>query len=180
MRSYRHPAKQSRVDGLKTPELLEHLNQWFNLTVINLNYDLVADGASIDWFDGFTECVVNFQRFDPVNWNQQKAGRNIMLHLHGSVLWGYGPLGLHGFEAAKFAEPFEAREALQRGSARRDTVNGQWYGFTPIISGLHKGGRFIYNARPYGYYFQECANALVRNSCLLIIGYSFRDQHLNE
>ncbi len=174
--SFKHKTK---IRGLSIEPLLERLHQHFDLTVANLNYDTITDGAAVDWFDGFSG-TGEFQTFDPRHWNEHKRHRSTMMHLHGSVRWGYAPMSIYGFEAAQFTDALHARDALHRGFARRDTVQDQWFGFTPIISGLHKGGRFIYNARPYGYYFQECVNALVENARLLIIGYSFRDRHLNE
>lgn len=83
-------------------------------------------------------------------------------------------------EPGKFETHQEASESLGklfRGSG--DTVGGQIVDGTPIISGRQKGGKLIYNPRPYGYYYATAMNLIPITTKLLVLGYGWHDIHLN-
>ena len=174
-------ADSPEVQGVDVRGLLEALATTHLLTVISLNYDTVADDANVRWFDGYT-CDVDgrYLTFDPSVWNRRKADTNLLMHLHGSIRWGYGDFARSLYEPVKYPSPGDARDSIARGMSASDTVYGHFYGPTPIISGLSKGGKMIYNLRPYGYYYHEAMAAMVAEPRLLIVGYGGRDPHVNE
>lgn len=169
--------------GIGVRQLLEQLSVRYALTVVTLNYDTIIDSADVDWLDGFTyDGGGDFRSFEPTDWLGKDEGANVLIHLHGSILWGYSHVYTYQpwYEPVKYPSPNAARLSLDRGMSSSDISHGQFYGPTPIISGLNKGAKFIYNVRPYGYYFDECMRQLVAEPRLLITGYGSRDQHLNE
>ena len=173
----------AREGGIDVRRLLKALAGRYVLTVVSLNYDTVADDSGVSWFDGYTRDVGGkFLTFEPEAWMTRDPDAHVLMHLHGSVRWGY-----HGdfrypspYEPVKFSTPALARESIDRGMSDTDAVYGHFYGSTPIISGLSKGGKMIYNVRPYGYYYQEAMSALTREPRLLVVGYGARDPHLTE
>jgi hypothetical protein len=59
------------------------------------------------------------------------------------------------------------------------TVHGKVEDASFIVSGLGKVGKLTYNARPYGYYYRTVMDLLPRTERLLVLGYSWRDFHVN-
>lgn len=59
------------------------------------------------------------------------------------------------------------------------SVDGRVEDASFIVSGLGKAGKLAYNARPYGYYYRTVMDVLPRVDQLLVLGYGWRDVHVN-
>jgi hypothetical protein len=181
--------------------MLATLSAKYRLVVIDLNYDDVVDAAPVDWQDGFNTDAAwskhpylpadmvgeeHCKLFRPDVWDgcESDSDSNLLIHLHGSILFGWPTIaGVQPFgryaEPVKFGTPGEALESLDNYGYSGNVVGGQNFDGTPIISGLQKGGKMIYNARPYGYYYRSLMNLIPTANRLLVLGYGWRDVHLN-
>ena len=181
--------------------ILAELAERFRLIVVNLNYDDVVDGTAIRWGDGFGQAVAwskdpylpakmvgenRCEAFSPSLWDAQVADRecNLLIHLHGSIRFGWPTIAAmqtigRYAEPVKFATHEEAHESLANFGFSGNIVGGQSFDATPIISGRQKGGKMIYNARPYGYYYRAVMDLVPTASNMLVLGYGWRDVHLN-
>jgi hypothetical protein len=127
-----------------------------------------------------------FALFSPADWLQREHDdhAHLLMHLHGSVLFGAESLqALARYdriaEVVKFESPTAAVQSYVHLEQWRNPVGGHDFTGYPIISGLQKGARLIYNPRPYGYYHRSIMSLLPRASRLLFLGYGWRDAHLN-
>jgi len=154
------------------------------LVVATLNYDTLLDDAST-WFNGFVGPPELYREFDPLAWRARVNARDchLMIHLHGSLRFGLRPTtALSG--NAPFNEPVLypteslAAQTIGRGVSN-PTVDGHLLPATPIIVGGHKSPKLMHNPRPYAYYNATALDEIVTSDRLLIIGYGFRDQHVN-
>ena len=150
-----------------------------------LNYDNCVEQSLGDgnWEDGFSPLDPGIARFTPgpvVN-----AAKTRILHLHGSVFYGY----------PRFANPnrfiFEDQfEDLYRFNSVRD-ARRDWFSRSrnqaqsgdratagPIITGQRKTDKLL--AYPYSTYQTDLHNAVLSNPRLLIAGYGFGDLHFNK
>ena len=152
-----------------------------NYTIATLNYDTTIEQAVGKINDGFENTVHGFQRFNPRLLNDDTTS---ILHLHGSILFGYGQFDilrdniedLCKFCSFQMAEKTWAKKWQttldQRAQSGDETIIG------PIITGLRKTDKLI--AFPYSYYYYWLTRSLNNNKSLLIIGYSFQDLHFNS
>jgi hypothetical protein len=170
---------------------LEH----FNLDHFSLNYDLLSDITTFalsnrtgkPWFNGFPSVAD-----DPTKGASflsdvyaKPESKQIYLrtaHLHGSVAFGYKFLHTttHDTAALELVELDLPAAAMHNWQVyhRWSLENGtSLAALPPIVSGLRKADKL--NVRPYGNYLQGLAQALSKNSCLLVVGYGGRDAHLN-
>jgi hypothetical protein len=119
-----------REPGIDVRQLLNELAEQYALTVVSLNYDTVVDDCGIDWFDGFTRDVGGkFLTFEPDAWMTRDPDAHVLMHLHGSVRWGYhGDFGYRSvYEPVKFPTPTLARETIARGMSASVSVYGRFY-----------------------------------------------------
>jgi hypothetical protein len=173
---------------------IERLAHRFRLVVVDLNYDTLFDSMAIGWRDGFDRRLPFFldaatrtgarecSAFEPQRWFAAEADKNahLLMHLHGSVRFGTAPLEvMPRAETVRFDDRVAALESLMRIETWGHPIDGQDFGGYPIISGLQKGGKMIYNPRPYGCYFGTAMREFSETTRLLVIGYGWRDAHLN-
>jgi hypothetical protein len=162
------------------------LSERSRIVLASLNYDAFLDDA-LPWFDGFSPVAGwPYSRFDPATWLQQVASRSrdLLLHLHGSIRYGFAAtMELAG--GAPFGEPVLYRSAEEAFASTRGksvgmpTEGGSVLQATPIISGGHKSPKMMQNARPYAYYNATALEEIAEADSLLIVGYGFRDAHVN-
>lgn len=169
--------------------LFAALSKRFRLVVIDFNYDDLLDRMALAWEDGFTFPVENrfCSLFEPDRWRTfvEDNSSNLLVHLHGSVRYGYRPQETLSNVAIRFAEPAKyehlagARESVANTDASGTRANGEIADAAYIVSGLRKAGKLAYNARPYGYYYRTVMDFMPRTKRLLILGYGWRDLHVN-
>jgi SIR2-like domain len=106
----------------------------------------------------------------------QEVEEPILVHLHGSVLFGYEQAG---FGLVKYSDSQTAGQTLERTRSSDFYVSGQILSATPIISGHNKVAKLSHNPEPYGYYYRAFINSLLGSGRLLVIGYSGRDDYIN-
>lgn len=177
------------------------LSKRYRVVAVTLNYDDIVDQSPVQWADGFGEIAtwskdtylpadiageIRCELFSPKLWDSQVENRqcNLLIHLHGSIRFGWPTIAgvqSHGrwAEPVKFATHEEALDSLGNFGHSGTIVGGQNFDGTPIISGQQKGGKMIYNARPYGYYYRTVMTLVPTARKLLVLGYGWQDAHLN-
>jgi hypothetical protein len=151
------PDKEPIAQGLRS------LAENHILRVFSLNYDDQAFHSGLDFYTGFEDHGSGQpQEFRPAHpWPREK---HMLLQLHGSVLFRMAPGGL-----------------LRRFTSRRDART-----FGPLapssvgsmITGNGKAEKLL--GQPYGTYHHMFREELLRCPRWLIIGYGFRDLHINR
>ena len=162
------------------------LDDQFKLSVFTLNYDDIIDDARGSWFDGFTRQVAHSSGgpvwsangFDVQSFNNwREASEPLLVHLHGSVRFGYSPGQF--VAAVKYSNSQTALQSVE-GTRVGDTYSaGQITSASPIISGLSKVAKLVHNPEPFGYYYRAFIDAVLASERLLVIGYGARDDHIN-
>ena len=164
---------------------IRNLEKEFLLGVFTLNYDDVVDGARDSWFDGFTRPVEqspggrvwSANGFDARHFNNWlEASEPLLVHLHGSVRFGY----LRGeFGTGKYSDSQAALESVEGIHVGDRYSAGQIVSASPIISGLSKPAKLVHNPEPFGYYYRAFIDSVLGSERLLVIGYGGRDDHIN-
>ena len=167
------------------PAFIRRLESEFKIGVFTLNYDDIVDGARGSWFDGFTRPVAqspggrvwSANGFDARSFNNWRdAADPLLVHLHGSVRFGYAP---GEFIPVKYSDSQAALQSVQ-GTRVGDTYSaGQIVSASPLISGLSKAAKLVHNPEPFGYYYRAFIDAVLSSERLLVIGYGARDDHFN-
>ena len=182
-----HSAQNARE---QLTRIFESLAQHYRLVVIDFNYDDLLDRMEkLGWHDGFSQYVPDkfCYLFDPADWasHVEDGETHLLMHLHGSVRYGYRPSTTLRDATTRFAEPawYERTDGAQESVAGRTvsgtTVDGDSADAAFIVSGYRKAGKMAYNARPYGYYYGTIMNVVPRARRLLMLGYGWRDTHVN-
>jgi hypothetical protein len=150
-----------------------------------LNYDDCIEQClnPAAWEDGFTQIEPGIFRFNPARVLNSALTR--ILHLHGSVFFGYP----HPDISNRF--PFEDEHEDIYRFETYDQARMMWFGRStnksqagesaiagPIITGQRKPDKLL--GHPYSTYQIVLHDALLRNRGLLIAGYSFGDLHFNR
>lgn len=163
--------------------LSEQLQQG-KLSVYTLNYDdilpqTILEGE-IELETGFRPC-----RFDSAAFLQAKS---VFAFLHGHARWTQDDDGIRLFTSISKANNWRLNHLgdnsfeLGDNSFERTSVciNGPWfYDFnTFLTTGQDKESSF--NQNPYCAYYQRLAHDLIEADGVVIVGYSFRDPHINR
>jgi SIR2-like domain len=150
-----------------------------------LNYDNCIEQSLIrnTWEDGFYQIDPGIHRFDPAQIVNSTLIR--ILHLHGSVFFGYP----HPNVSNRFAYEDE-HEDIYRFDSISD-ARQLWFGRStnhsqagesaiagPIITGQRKPDKLL--GYPYSTYQTVLHDVLLNNPRLLIAGYGFGDLHFNR
>lgn len=150
-----------------------------------LNYDNCIEQALTrgNWEDGFIQVDPGIHRFDPTRIVNSTTTR--MLHLHGSVFFGYPypdvsnrfAFGdehedIYRFDSTSEACRYWFGRSTNHSQAGESAIAG------PIITGQRKPDKLL--GYPYSTYQTVLHNALLNNSRLLIAGYGFGDLHFNR
>lgn len=183
-----HPLTDPRPAREQLDRIFSALAKKFRLVVIDFNYDDLIDRTNVDWSDGFTDDVPDHfcKTFSPKGWADavEDPTRHLLMHVHGSVRFAFKqnhlltPTTLFS-EPAKYDHIATAQEVVAKTRTGGKIVDGQVYDGGIIISGLGKAGKIAYNARPYGYYHQAIARIVPFAERLLVLGYGWRDAHIN-
>jgi len=166
--------------------LLTCVAQRARVVVVSLNYDTVLDNA-LTSVDGFIRTARTcYSRFNPENWiaTVESRSQNLFMHLHGSLRFGFSPItelapGVPFDEAVKYNVVEDAAESTRGRVMSHVSVDGQFLIASPIIAGRHKGAKMLYNVRPYAYYNATALQEIATADRLLVIGYGWRDDHIN-
>jgi len=148
---------------------LGNLAKLTELRAFSLNYDDIPYQSSVNFYDGWKG-----GQFRPgYPW---PLDLHTLCQLHGSVLWGNhpaSPFELHKFDSrAEASTHRKSRGGMQHFMDNHEAANA------PMITGLRKADRIM--ARPYGAYFHIFRDELLRCPDWLIVGYGFRDPHVNQ
>jgi len=158
----------------KLKDFFDVLRDNFNLTVVTLNYDDIIDKAGV-WYDGFEPLngsTKQFGRFDSAGFpHESMVQPAILLHLHGSVRFGFDPDSADR-DIVRYAAATDAFKSVKRKSSV-----GQ---HAPIISGQRKDRWMTRACMPFGYYHNVLVNAVCECPRVLIAGYSNNDLHVNS
>lgn len=150
-----------------------------------LNYDNCVEQslAAGSWEDGFVQVDPGIYRFDPAR--ILNTTQNRVLHLHGSVFFGYPDPDisnrflfedqhedLYRFDSHEVAKRMWFGRSTNQAQAGESAIAG------PIITGQRKPDKLL--GYPYSTYQAVLHNALLRNPRLLVAGYGFGDLHFNR
>jgi len=147
-----------------------------------LNYDDLFERIAVDFEDGYDRRAAN----TPVPFKSERiwsASPLRILHLHGSILFGYPKevqIDLWGaafHDLWKFRDSKSARETWFNRSSNTSQANEEAI-IGPIITGLRKPDKLT--AQPYDEYHDVLCAAIRQSPRLLVIGYSFGDLYLNS
>lgn len=151
--------------------------------ITTLNYDTTIENSfknNIE--DGFEDSGDSYYRFNPLKFQNTK--QSTIAHLHGCINFGYPRQIINQYvyednheDIYKLNSYSEAKDtwfgrSTNRTQASEETIIG------PIITGLRKTEKL--NTFPYSYYQNNFQNSILKNSRLLIIGYSYGDLYLNQ
>lgn len=148
--------------------------------IATLNYDNLLEQISPDLEDGFGS-PSTWSRFDATRVRKTRKSR--ILHLHGSVLYGYLPPQQERLfidyreDLCKFSSLSAARQtwfgrSTHTAQSHEEAVIG------PLITGLRKTDKLT--VHPYDDYQAIFRRSIERSPRLLIVGYSFGDLYLNS
>lgn len=156
------------------------------MVLATLNYDDLLD-STLDWANGFSaQGGRPYKIFDPLAWRDTELqARHLLIHLHGSIRFGLRAHDDLHVETA-FDEPalypnytLAALSLAGRTTSHKE-VDGQYLVASAIVAGGDKGAKLIYNTRPYAYYFATAQREVSSADALLIVGYGWRDEHVNS
>lgn len=164
----------------------EHLDNEFEVDVATLNYDTLLEQALPGRLDeGFrAEPSVIGERFNPVEFANARAR---LMHLHGSIHYGYPDLGGNPnrfiFEDEhddlyRHGAPADALASLNPRSGNVSQA-GRPAEIGPMITGLDKTAKVVI-AEPYRTYMHTLHSLVEQVPRLLIVGYGFGDLHVNS
>lgn len=150
--------------------------------VFNLNYDTTIEFSLDDeYLDGYVK-TGKYDRFQPKElFYPNKKYNSSVCHLHGCIRYGYengDKNDNYGWEnLVKYKNYEDAKEtwfnrSKHNADSRERTIIG------PLITGLRKPDKLY--ALPYSAYNAYLWKKILENRNLLIVGYSFGDQHVNH
>jgi hypothetical protein len=125
----------------------ETLRSKFALRIYTLNYDTSVDDCG-SWEDGYRDGNSDGAEFSRASLlAAYEHPRQVLVHLHGSILFGYKKrqVGM-----VKYPGWNEAVESYTKYRGPRPDISGELFEPGPIISGLRKSDKL--NSTPYGFY----------------------------
>lgn len=146
------------------------------LSIFNLNYDNWVEQSIKTFNDGFekkekTQDYATFNDSLCISYDND----HIINHIHGSVYFNYSPAEIpdEGHIIYKYDNTISSTGAviLEKGQ------NGLIFR-SPIVTGLNKTENILFE--PYNCYLSNLIREIVRNDAAIIIGYGFKDQHIND
>lgn len=176
----------------------EKENDWYRLfwannrnrwDVFNLNYDTTVEQSVGAYEDGYEdiEDQEGFQRFNIKKLLRNKKGLSTINHIHGCILYGndrykdinhdvydYEHQDMYKWPDADTAYDRWSGSSYSSGTAQDGSVIVQG----PIITGLAKTEKVT--CLPYDGYRNNFFRCITQNTGLLIAGYSFSDQYINQ
>lgn len=171
VQAFSHGNQSAKQELKRSTDFLNALSSHFPLSCFTLNYDTLID-RQLNWNDGFNEetpAAFKRTRFK----NKLRVSEPMLCHLHGSIQYGFDATG--GIVKCKNARNAIATYENERIQGVDRAGELRWTG--PIISGFRKLDKI--NSTPFGYYYSAFTNRIITDRRLLIIGYGFKDPHLD-
>lgn len=158
-------------------------SQVIKLDIATLNYDTCIEQSIGSIEDGFLPTEHGFERFSPVKLLDAVCSR--IFHLHGCITYGFArtrkpntyALEDDFHDLYKYPSLAEAQKTWT-GRSSNFTQSSEEAVIGPLITGLKKTDKVV--NFPYSTYFSVLHHSVVRNTSLLIVGYSFGDVHFNR
>lgn len=174
-----HPKFQTLSNFWKAVE------EQFDLNIGTLNYDTLLEKVLKDIEEGF-EMIPgeSFARFNPI---KLRNSNKRLMHLHGSIHYGYPRYNITTLNQNIFVDDFhdlyrfeDASKTVETWSGRSQNTSqaGRQAIIGPLITGLDKTAKILF-AYPYSVTYQLFAQCVETCPRLLIIGYGFLDKHIN-
>lgn len=162
-------------------QFIERARQAARWDFATLNYDTVLDEAmnSANYTDGFNEQIAGYLGFDPQAFSMENG--DTLLHLHGSILFGYGApkdTGPEWEDMVKYSCPENAEATWHGHGYGNVNMANELSLIGPMITGLHKPHKIL--AEPYLTYYHYLQSQLRKSARLLICGFSFQDEHISS
>tara|TARA_R110002020_G_scaffold51034_8_gene144599 strand:- start:7544 stop:8842 length:1299 start_codon:yes stop_codon:yes gene_type:complete len=154
------------------------------LRLYNLNYDRVFQylfykaGLSAD--QGFNDEEIfprSIVHFNPLR-IFRKMEENCIYHLHGSAFWEVVPVDSNGLDYYKFVHSPYPTLQVNEAFARFEMEKGKPLLIGNIITGYRKSQRT--SLSPFRQMFSAFDQDCHKGEELIVIGYSFSDQHIND
>jgi hypothetical protein len=164
----------AQSDRATFKRFFETLRSRFALRIFTLNYDTSVDECG-SWEDGYRDGNSDGAEFSRTALlDAFEHPRHLLVHLHGSMLFGYKKrhVGM-----VKYADWHEAIDSYSKSRKPKPDISGELFEPAPIISGLRKSDKL--NSTPYGFYFHTFGDSILQCPRLLVIGYGFNDPHIN-
>ncbi|GAA4193321.1 hypothetical protein GCM10022288_26930 [Gryllotalpicola kribbensis] len=155
--------KSLAVDGKRLGYLTRLLTSSNRVGVVTLNYDLTIETASEQLGLAFETGVQQWRGGYEWSWNSSLNVR--LLKLHGSLNWFY-------------EDHAESRLAQKRIIYRPTSGDGDVPGNERVM--IFGTGSKLRHDGPFLAMYQEFQRLLAQRTRLIVIGYSFRDDHVNE
>lgn len=149
-----------------------------NISLVSLNYDdILRDTIGRQYYNGFdkttytTHTTFNHEKF----FKQEKT----ISYLHGNIRFGYL---IETFELSNIPTISERIEDLLKHEYKihynpYSDKKGTTFN-TFITTGLSKD--IALNSIPYNHYYNKFTRDIFQSNLLIIIGYSFNDEHINR
>lgn len=162
------------------------------LDVFNLNYDMWMERILLGYVDGFEPIEepsgYNFQRFY-ANTYLNPGEHHTISHIHGQIAFEEADFRVSDINSFAFEEQgytlykypsFEIAEDVRSRHFRSDDISQSGHNIflSNIITGRMKTDKLIWS--PMQIYMYGLIKALMENDELLIIGYGFGDQYINN
>ncbi len=160
------------------------------LDVFNLNYDTWIEQILEDYVDGFVplDGYDDFSRFSSRAY-LNPGNRHTISHLHGQICFSdpnfrVEDINRYAYEEQEYTlykyRDFDLANDYRKRHVRSDDKNqaGHNIFLTNIITGRMKTDKLLWS--PMQIYMYGLIKALVENEELLIIGYGFGDQYINN
>lgn len=152
-------------------QLLEVLQDQFEIGIYNLNYDNLALTAFPGAFTGFS----NQGEFCPAQVHE-RSDWGFVYHLHGSV---------HHTLSGSSSGPIRWQESLdskftdgQQGQAINKMSDGKSFPFASLVAGGFKLDHLL--IEPYHSLYAAFVRHIHQADAILIAGYGFGDEHVNK
>lgn len=165
----------------------EFWNKFKNFDLFNFNYDTTIERSLDKYVDGFVDSDdERFQAFSPKTLFEDNCLCKIC-HPHGCIVYydaRYKDMN-HDVYEYNFHDLYKWKnykmvQQMSIGSSGSNptTQSGEELHIGSIITGLRKTDKLTIS--PYNYYHHYLNSSVMKNSSLLIIGYSFGDLYVND
>lgn len=185
--SIQSDANESAQNGRRALQsLLKRIDAEWEWRLFDLNYDDLLDEMLPNSWDAFSVECDGAQGFNAAEVTESALAPNALIHLHGSVRYGYAK-SEHGEspDLLKFVDRRAALNSISEAIASNDafhgdrTFAGTLYANAPMISGFQKADKLALAPSPFGYYFHAYIKEMLNASRVLVLGYSGSDPHMN-
>lgn len=182
-------SKIFRVENRKINVLTENFfKQYRNCIqrIYTLNYDSIMENifnkSGFPFSDGFQEIPKempqNMRHFTPTGVYSDFENSNSIYHLHGSIFWETLNKDSNGLPYYNFISTTFPQIPFNTGTVEVELEKGKPMLIQNIITGYRKVLKT--GLSPFRQYFSVFDMDLLKSDELIIIGYSFGDEHIND